>query len=416
MQMRTTTNHATSKSKALVEKILNKVGTLSKPRKYFMQSIIILYLSMRGKYTFKGMQRYGDKCEKSYRLQFEQAFDFLSFNVELCKSHLSQHCILAFDPSYLPKSGKHTPGMGKFWSGCLGKAVQGIEIGGLGVVDLKHNTAFNLEAVQTPSPSQLKKQNKTLVNHYADLIIERWEKIAVLSAYLVTDGYFAKQTFIDPVSQSTDLYLISKLRKDANLKYLYKGAKRKGRGRTKKYDGKVNTKQIDKRRFKHIYQDEDVIIYQAIVWSVTLKRAVNVAYVEFLAKGKATNRYAIYFSTDLALDGQLIYQYYKARFQIEFLFRDAKQHSGLSHCQARSANKLHFHFNTSLTAVSVAKAAHYLNQACEHRKSFSMADIKTTHFNEHMMNLFLSNFQIDPKLKKNKSIVKKLLNFGKIAA
>jgi len=416
VQMRTATSHATNKSKSLVEKILNKIGGLSKPRKFFMKSIVVLYLSMRGRYTFKGLQRYGDKCEKSYRLQFEQAFDFLSFNVELCKSHLSGHCVLAFDPSYLPKSGKHTPGKGKFWSGCLGKAVQGIEIGGLGVVDMKHNTAFNLEAVQTPSPAELKAQGRTLVNHYADLIIKRWEKIAVLSAYLAADGYFAKQTFIDPVLNSTGLHLISKLRKDANLRYLYKGPKRTGRGRAKKYDGKVNTKQIDKRRFKQIYKDEDVIIYQAILWSVSLKRSINVTYVDFLAGGQATDRYAIFFSTDLELAGQLIYQYYKARFQIEFLFRDAKQQVGLTHCQARSENKLHFHINTSLTAVGIAKIAHHM-EATENKKSaFSIANIKTTHFNELMLNLFLLNFQIDPELKKNKSIAQKLLNFGKIAA
>ena len=51
-----------------------------------------------------------------------------------------------------------------------------IEIGGLGIVDLKHNTAFNLEAVQTPSAIELKKQGKTLVDHYAGVIIERWKK------------------------------------------------------------------------------------------------------------------------------------------------------------------------------------------------------------------------------------------------
>jgi len=284
-----TIDRTTNKSKALVLKVLNKMGGLSRPRKFFLQSILVLYLSMRGRYTFKGMQRYGDKSEKSYRLQFEQAFDFLSFNVELCKSHLSPHCIIAFDPSHIAKSGKHTPGKGKFWSGCLGKAVPGIEIGGLGLVDLQHNTAFNLEAVQTPSPLLLKKQDKTLVDHYADVIIERSEKLKTLSTYLVTDGYFAKQGFIDRIDQSTQLHQITKLRKDANLNYLYNGPKKPGRGRSKKYDGKVNTKQIDKRRFKKVYQDETVIIYQAIVWSVILKRKINVAYVEFLAKGKATN-------------------------------------------------------------------------------------------------------------------------------
>ena len=61
------------------------------------------------------------------------------------------------------------------------------------------------------------------------------------------------------------------------------------------------------------------------------------------------NRHAVLFSTDVDLDALTLYRYYKARFQIEFLFRDAKQFTGLTDCQARSQAKLDFHFNASLT-------------------------------------------------------------------
>ena len=413
MQLRT--KNTSNKSKALVGKIVNKIEGLSKPRKYFMKSIIILFLSMRGRYTFKGMERYGNKCEKTYRLNFEQRFDFLSFNIELSKQHLSKERIVVFDPSYLPKSGKHTPGKGKFWSGCLGRAVQGIEIGGLGVVDIKQNTAFNLESVQTPCPADLKAAGRTLVDHYASVIIDRKDQLSEIAEYLAVDGYFSKQTFVNQVLEKTDLHIISKLRKDANLKYLYNGPKREGRGRPKKYDGKVDTKNIDKRRIKWCYQNDDIILYQAKLWSVSLKRIINIAYVEFLDNGKATNRYAFYYSTDLKLASKRIYQYYKARFQIEFLFRDAKQQTGLAHCQARSENKIHFHTNASLTAVGVAKAAHHIKRK-DVEKPFSLANIKTSYFNELMLNLFLFNFHIDPNLKKNKKAIRKLLGYGNIAS
>ena len=46
---------------------------------------------------------------------------------------------------------------------------------------------------------------------------------------------------------------------------------------------------------------------------------------------------------------------YRLRFQIEFIFRDAKQFTGLSDCQARDAKKLDFHFNASFTALNLAK-------------------------------------------------------------
>lgn len=276
--------------------------------------------------------------------------------------------------------------------------------------------AFNLESIQTPSPKELADQGKSLVDHYAELIIDRWQRLITLSNYLAVDGYFAKKNFVNLITASTDFHIISKLRSDANLKYLYHGPKRKGRGRPKKYDGKVDLKKIDKRRFKQVYQDQDVVIYQSILWSVSIKRKIKVTYVEFLDQGQATNRYAIYFSTDLELHGKRIYQYYKVRFQIEFLFRDAKQYTGLAHCQARSENKIYFHINTSLTAVGVAKIAHYFNQQNSEQIPFSVADVKTSYFNELMLNLSLSNFQIEPKLIENNKAIDRILQFGKIAS
>jgi hypothetical protein len=414
MQLRT--KNASHRSKALVETILGKMSGLNKPRRIFITSIMILYLSMRGRYTFKGFERYGEYCEKSYRLQFEKTFDFLEFNKILIQQNLSRDLILAFDPSYLPKSGKKTPNIDRFWSGCLGKAVKGIEIGGLGVVDIEQNTAFNLEAIQTPNQIELKSKGQTLVDHYANIIVDRKNTLVSLSKYLVVDGYFSKVSFVDRVVDNTGLHIVSKLRKDANLKYLYNGVQKGGRGRPRKFSSKIDLNNLDKRVFKETHKDDDCIIYEAIVWSVSLKRKIKVAYVQFLKENIPSKQIAILFSTDLELSGYQIYRYYKARYQIEFLFRDGKQHLGLTHCQSRSENKLHFHFNTSLTAVGVAKVAHYLQQEGGRRKPRSLADIKTSYFNELVLNLFLSNFQIDPNLEKNNFVYQKLLNFGKIAA
>jgi len=66
-------------------------------------------------------------------------------------------------------------------------------------------------------------------------------------------------------------------------------------------------------------------------------------------------RYALLFSTDLELDVVTLFYMYKARFQIEFIFRDAKQFTGLTEAQTRSAQRLHFHVNASLTTLNIAK-------------------------------------------------------------
>ena len=61
-------------------------------------------------------------------------------------------------------------------------------------------------------------------------------------------------------------------------------------------------------------------------------------------------------STDVALDGHKLVAYYIARFQIEFLFRDSKQFTGLADCQSRAETVLDFHFNAALATLNLARA------------------------------------------------------------
>ena len=59
--------------------------------------------------------------------------------------------------------------------------------------------------------------------------------------------------------------------------------------------------------------------------------------------------------TDLDLAPERIFRFYGARFQIEFAFRDAKQHLGLNDGQARSQARQHFHFNIVFAALFWAR-------------------------------------------------------------
>jgi hypothetical protein len=65
----------------------------------------------------------------------------------------SGHLLLAFDLSYLPKSGKATPGVGKYWSGSAQMPMWGLEADLLSVIDIDHHTAFHLDASK-PLPKQ----------------------------------------------------------------------------------------------------------------------------------------------------------------------------------------------------------------------------------------------------------------------
>lgn len=411
------TTDAFTRGQDLIDTILRKMHNINKWQQGFMEHIFILCLSMGGRFNFLQMGREGQYHEQSYRNNFSKYFDFLRFNIELVNSKSSGNLIIAFDPSYIRKSGKYTPGMGYFYSGCAGQYKKGLEIGGIAAVDIKQNTAYHLEAIQTPSAKrQSIHSDYTLVDHYADLIISKSSELGELSHILVADGYFAKYKFVQKVSDHTELTIVSRLRDDANLKYLYHGPKSKKRGRPKMFRGKVDTKNIDKRRFRKVSSNDERIIYGAVVFSVSLKRKIKVAFVEFLDVKSEVALTKLFFSTDLSMNASDILRYYKARYQIEFLYRDSKQFTGLEHCQSRSEDKLHFHFNTCLTAVSIGKVISKNGMDKNLQTSHSIHDVKTELRNSKMIKRIFSMYGFDPYLIKNHSAYYKLLNFGKIAA
>ena len=71
--------------------------------------------------------------------------------------------LLAIAPCYISKAGKKTPHIGRFWSGCAGAVKHGLEIMGIGLLDVANNKCMMLRAHQTIGNSALKMRNKTLV-------------------------------------------------------------------------------------------------------------------------------------------------------------------------------------------------------------------------------------------------------------
>jgi hypothetical protein len=124
--------------------------------------------------------------------------------------------------------------------------------------------------------------------------------------------------------QDLGLKVITRARYDANMRYLYQGVQRKGPGRKKLFDGKIDWMNIDKRRWKLCYEDEDSIAYELKVWSVSLKQKVKAVYVWHEEK----KSYAVLVCSHTELSGAVVLKYYQLRFQIEFLIRDAKTHAG----------------------------------------------------------------------------------------
>lgn len=208
------------------------------------------------------------------------------------------------------------------------------------------------------------------------------------------------------------MQVITRMRPDANLQYLYNGPQRKGRGRKRTYAGKVNVAQIDKRRWKYCYEDEHVKVFELIARCVTLKRNVKVVCLQ----NKASEGVVILLSTDMGLKAQTIIKYYSLRFQIEFLIRDAKQYSGLQECQAVSETKLYNHFNLSLMSVSLMKLTCWATLSDKENIPFSMRSIRTWFYNKYLTETIFSNLGLELNCNKIKKLYSRCLNIGSMAA
>ncbi len=72
----------------------------------------MLFLSVRHRINFLQLARHTDQyCEHLIRLLFEQFIDFAQINQALIEQHGSGHFLIELNTSYLPKAGKHTPGV-----------------------------------------------------------------------------------------------------------------------------------------------------------------------------------------------------------------------------------------------------------------------------------------------------------------
>ena len=116
-----------------------------------------LFMAIPGRINFLQMGRYGKFSEQTYRNRFaNESFDWFSFNEHLVKEHLpGTRKAIAVDPSYIPKSGKKTPWLGYFWSGCAGEYKRGLEIMGIGVIDVDNRECMTLGSGQSPDTKTL---------------------------------------------------------------------------------------------------------------------------------------------------------------------------------------------------------------------------------------------------------------------
>lgn len=395
---------------ALVEKVLHGMSSVNRPQRTFVAGLLAVLMVFQGKANFRNLSRYCGMHEKRFSRWYRRTFDFVTFNRELLGTELpaGTERIAAIDASFLRKSGKHTEGLGWFYRGQSGRAEKGLEVSLVCVVDLRANTAYSLDARQT-----LDDDETTRVDSYADQIKRLSCQLKAMGIrHVAADAYYSKVKFIDAVCAEA-LDLIGKLRVDAHLLWPYSGSYA-GKGRPRKYDSKADL-HADLARFEpQGDQGDGVHAYSAVVWVKAFKRKVKLVLLRWEVAGKVGH--ALLYSTDLTLPAQQIIARYQARFQIEFLFRDSKQFTGLMDCQARSQEAIHTHLNAALTALNLIKLEDRRVQNTDRPVVISIASWRRRKCNENLMDRLFEQLGLNRSCEKVKQVYDEFRDYGAIAA
>ena len=336
--------------------VKNSAAKLTKSFEKILIEVIILYMIIPRKVNFTQMERYGSHDEQTYRNNFgkkkSECIDWLKLNVSLAKRYFGENGrrAIAIDPSFISKSGKKTPHIGRFWSGCAQAVKHGLEIMGIGLIDIDANDCIMLRAHQSLTGKELGLRDKSMTDFYISVIKRYRKELLKLSTLIVADAYFSTSTFVNGIKKY-GFSLVSRFRDNACLYYVYNGPRTGKRGRPKTKDGKIDMNKLDLTRMEKMEMKKaEGTAYTLIAYSKALKCKIRLVIWQ-MPNGKKK----LFFSNDISLSGDEVLAYYRTRFQIEFCYRDAKGYTGLMHCQARNKWKLDFAFNASFASLNVAK-------------------------------------------------------------
>ena len=388
-----------------VESILKQMPGVAKPQRGFLMSLLTALTMFVGRANMTNLHRHGAPCARTQYRWHRRSFDWTGFNRRLLDHHdrLKGPVALAIDTTFVPKSGDNTWGLAGFFDSTIKRNHKGLELSLLSLVELDKPRAWALDALQTPAEFRFPKNRE---RHFLEQLRQSRPNIPESVRHLLADGHYSNFAFVHGVLQM-GLHLVTKLRKDANMRYLYQGPY-SGHGAPKQYDGKVDYQDFSRWDLVET-EHEGLEVYTALVNHVHLK--MNLRVVVVFPKGKPQSR-RVLMSTDTELSGEQVFEWYKARFQIEYLFRDAKQHTGLCDGQMRSEQGLHFHFNASMSALNILR----LQELQRDDGVCSISSAKRRNYNNTLIFRLFSKLGLDPTCDKYRPHAHELSSFGAIAA
>lgn len=399
---------------------------------HFLSIINGIYSISSGGVTQLNISRY---CSISYRtVQRFMSLDipWHQLLILMLREHLSDYTgvyLLAIDETVEDKAGKSTDKIGYFFSSKLGKVIKSVSFGVLSLIpvgkrksyvvdftQLSQDTAktadnkakkelsaqkkkdkaagITVESAPSGRPVGSKNKVKTKVDTQSSLtltllltrVLPFLASILIHPSYLVGDGAYGNLTYC-LIAAEHNLALISKLNCTTALFYPPK----KGTGQ-RIYGDKVDFSQLDAHKIHEKEEHECIFTFFQIkkIRTRTIGQLINVVIIRCYHKKSKKTGFVLLFSTDLALEGMTLVDYYSLRFQIEFNFRDAKQHFGLSDfkstkpTQIKNAVGLSF-FMVNLSAILIQN----IKEQC-HFEFLSILDLKACFravlFSKHLKN------------------------------
>jgi len=368
-----------------------------------VMEMLFLLMVIPRKCNFTQMGRYRKRDEQCYRQTAERSVNWLEMNMWLSafvfKEGKGRNAIV-IDPSFIKKAGKHTPYVGTFWSGCADAVKHGLEILGIGVIDVDLHECMMLKAVQTALEKGEEKKEMSLYDWYTKVLEDDKVTLQRIGKVLVADSAFSKRPFIDKVMKM-GFHVVSRLRHDAALFYIWDGEPTGKPGRPRVKGDKIDVRNIDISKVNELDLGETKgKAYALKAWCKSLHRVVSLVIHE-LPNGSQR----LYFCTDESMDGRDVVEYYTTRFQEEFCFRDTKQSLGLTDCQARDKRKLEFAFNSSFTALNVAKIM------CKELGT-SIGRLKAKMINAYYAQRIIDVFEKSPNTPLNKERINEIFSFA----
>lgn len=376
-----------------VDHIFSWMPEVFKPQKKAFIALLGALMCFTGRATMRNLSRYGAGSEKRLRRWASEDFDFLKFNTRLLSkqqvisrstqgiSEGAPRQAILIDATFLRKSGNHTEGLGYFHNGssrALNKLERGLEMSLISVVNIEERSAYALSMHQNIEKSALKVAE--------DELCAKSEELQQLSRHVVADGYYARAEFISTLIDK-GFEIVTLLRRDAALRYLYQGDY-KGRGRPKLYAGRVDYEDLSAFQ-RHDHLREGFEVYSKVVNYAAWDRNIKVV-IKVDRRGKRR----VLCSTDLTLSAEEILNLYEVRFQIEFLFRDAKQHTGLGQSQVLDSKGQEHFANSSLTALNLLRLedrAWALSKSISLRHRVgSIGSLKLRKYNQLLLNRFIT--------------------------